>query len=195
MADSTCGEANLHGSLTVAQNLKLGQRHFVGNADRVGPLIPLIANVPHGITNWGRHKTMLNTGWETSQGSRLSRQWQPEVDWPGVRMWWNMQFRSPTKGSYAKRVKWVFSSRDEPTQDFWLHAVMTNVFANSVNPLFYTTNESWSYLSLTKLLIIKKREHINICEYNLFLYQFFWKSIIFGTTDIFYFIFTNCFCF
>lgn len=45
----TCGEADLHGPLPVPQNLKLGQRHLVGHPHRVGPFVPLIPDISHGV--------------------------------------------------------------------------------------------------------------------------------------------------
>nr|CAD7399935.1 unnamed protein product [Timema poppensis] len=47
----TCGQTDLHGSLTMTQHFELRQGHLIGHTDRVGPLIPLISDVPHSITN------------------------------------------------------------------------------------------------------------------------------------------------
>lgn len=47
----TCGEADLHCPLPMPKHLKLGQRHLVGHPDRVGALVPLIPNIPHGVTD------------------------------------------------------------------------------------------------------------------------------------------------
>lgn len=47
----TCGEADLHCPLPMPKHLKLGQRHLVGHPHRVGALVPLIPNIPHGVTD------------------------------------------------------------------------------------------------------------------------------------------------
>lgn len=47
----TCGEADLHGSLSVSQHLELGQWHLVGHAHRVGAFVPFIADIPHGVAD------------------------------------------------------------------------------------------------------------------------------------------------
>lgn len=36
----------------MSEHFKLRQGHFVGDAHRVRPLIPLIPDVPHRVTNW-----------------------------------------------------------------------------------------------------------------------------------------------
>lgn len=47
----TCRKRNLHGSLPMAQHLELRQRHFARHAHRVGPLVPLVSDVPHGVAD------------------------------------------------------------------------------------------------------------------------------------------------
>lgn len=47
----TCGERDLHGPLSVPQNLKLRQRDLVGDSHRVGPLVPLIPDISHRVTD------------------------------------------------------------------------------------------------------------------------------------------------
>lgn len=54
----TCGEADLHGSLSVPEHLKLREGDFIGNAHRVGPFVPFISNVSHGVTDCN-HKPVL----------------------------------------------------------------------------------------------------------------------------------------
>lgn len=47
----TCGKADLHGPLTMAEYFELGQRHLVGNAHRVRSLIPLVPDISHSVTD------------------------------------------------------------------------------------------------------------------------------------------------
>lgn len=47
----TCCEADFHRPLSMPKDLKLGQRHLVGHPYRVGPFVPFIADIPHGVTD------------------------------------------------------------------------------------------------------------------------------------------------
>lgn len=50
-AFSTCREGDLHGPLAMTKNLELRQGHFARHPHRVGPLVPFVPDVPHGVAD------------------------------------------------------------------------------------------------------------------------------------------------
>lgn len=47
----TGGKTNLHGSLTMAEDLELRQGDLVANPDAVRTFVPLVPDVPHRVSD------------------------------------------------------------------------------------------------------------------------------------------------
>jgi hypothetical protein len=52
----TGGEANFHGALPMAEDLELRETDVVAYADAGQTLVPLVADVSHGVADWKMKK-------------------------------------------------------------------------------------------------------------------------------------------